>query len=130
MPQRLRATGEVKKKTSKLGVFFLDPFLRRDRMSRALWIRPERGKRKPSPPGPFPAAERAAIIRLFRADLYHESGASPSPPPCKGLSPAASLHAFPETVLVDALPIPWPVRGLHSFLVPRVVVAQPRVQAA
>jgi hypothetical protein len=44
MPQRLRASDEDKKKTSKLAVFFLDPSLRRDRMSRALWIRPERGK--------------------------------------------------------------------------------------
>ena len=30
MPQRLLDPDEDKKKTSKLGVFFLDPFLRRD----------------------------------------------------------------------------------------------------
>ncbi len=115
MPQRLRAADEDKKKTSKLGVLFLDPFLRRDRISRALWIRPERGKRNPIRPGLVLAAELAAIIGLLGADLYYELGASPSPPPRKRLPPAASLHAFPETVLVNALPIPWPVCGLHNF---------------
>ncbi len=113
MPQRLLDPDEDKKKTSKLGVFFLDPSLRRDRMSRALWIRPERGKRNPPPPWPVPTAEWAAAIRLFRADFHHEARASPSPPPRKGLSPTASLHAFPETVFVHALPIPWVVCGLH-----------------
>ena len=115
MPQRLRAAAEDKKKTSKLGVFFLDPSLRRDRMSRAFWIRPERGKRNPLPPRLVPAAEWAAIIRLLGADLHHEAGASPGPSPRKRLSPAASLHAFPEPVLVYTLPIPWPVCGLHNF---------------
>jgi len=116
MPQRLPGPVEDKKKTSKLGVFFLDPSLRRDRMSRALRIRPERGKRNPLPRWPVPAAEWAAIIRLFRADLHHEAGTSPGPPPRKGFSPAASLHAFPKTVLVHTLPIPWPVCGLHNAL--------------
>ena len=129
MPQRLLDPDDDKKKTSKLGVFFLDPSLRRDRMSRALWIRPERGKRNPPPPWPVPSAERAATIRLFRADLHHEAGASPGPPPRKGFSPAASLHAFPETMLVHTLPIPWPVCGLHNVLVPStafwVVVPRP-----
>jgi hypothetical protein len=119
MPQRLRASDEDKKKTSKLAVFFLDPSLRRDRMSRALWIRPERGKRNPLPPGLVPAAERAAIIRLLRADLHYELGASSGPPPRKRLSPAASLHTLPETVLVYALPISWPICGLHNVFVPR-----------
>ena len=130
MPQRLRAADEDKKKTSKLGVFFLDPSLRRDRMSRVLWIRPERGKRKPPPPRLAPAAEWAAIIRLFRADLHNEAGASSGPPPGKRFSPAASLHAFPETVLVYALPIPWPVCGLHYVLAPMVVVPRPHREAA
>ena len=115
MPQRLRETDEVEKKTSKLGVFFLDPSLRRDRMSRALWIRSERGNRSP-PPTPGPAAEWAAITRLLRADLHHEAGASAGPPPRKRFSAAASLHAFPEAVFVYALPIPWMVGGLHNFL--------------
>ena len=114
MPQRLESADEDKKKTSKLGVFFLDPSLRRDRISRALWIRLERGKRNP-PPRLVPAAEWAAIIRLFRADLHYEAGASPGPPPRKRFSPASSLHAFPETVLVHTLSIPWPVCGLHDF---------------
>jgi len=118
MPQRLPDPDEDKKKTSKLGVFFLDPSLRRDRMSCALWIRPERGKRNPPSPWPVPTAEWAATIRLFRADFHYEAGASPGPPPREGFSPAASLHAFPETVLVHALPIPWPVCGLHNVFVP------------
>ena len=118
MPQRLPDPDEDKKKTSKLGVFFLDPSLRRDRMSRDLWIRPERGKRKLPPPRPAPTAEWAAAMRLLRADFHHEAGASPGPPPRKGFSPAASLHAFPEAVLVHALPIPWMVCGLHNVLVP------------
>ena len=112
MPQRLRDTDEDKKKTSKLGVFLLDPSLRRDRMSCALWIRPERGKRNPPPPGP--AADWAAIIRLFRADLHHEPGAPPGPSPRQGFSSPAGFHAFPETVFVHPLPIPWPVCGLHT----------------
>ncbi len=118
MPQRLPDPDEDKKKTSKLGVFFLDPSLRRDRMSRALRIRPERGKRNPPPPWPVPAAEWAATIRLFRADLHYELGASPGPPPRKDFSPATSLHAFPETMLVHALPISRSVCGLHNVLVP------------
>ena len=130
MPQRFRDTDEDKKKTSKLGVFFLDPFLRRDRMSCALWIRNERGRRDAPPPRPVPAAEWAAIIRLLRADLHHEAGASPGPPPRKRFPPAASLHALPETMLVNTLPIPWPVGGLHNVLVPVVVVPRPHEQAA
>lgn len=134
MPQRLQEADDAKKKTSKLGVFFLDPSLRRDRMSRALWIRTERGRRNPPPPGPGPAAEWAAIIRLLRADLHHEAGASPGPPPRERFPPAASLHALPETMFVYALPIPWPVCGLHNVLVPStafwVVVPRPHVQAA
>ena len=127
MPQRLREADEDKKKTSKLAVFFLVPSLRRDRMSRALWIRAERGNRNLSPPRPVPAAEWAAITRLLRADLHHEAGASPGPPPRQRFPPAASLHTLPETVLVQALPIPWPICGLHNVLVPGVVVPRPHV---
>jgi len=132
-PQRLRDTDEDKKKTSKLGVFFLDPSLRRDRTSCALWIRPEAGKR--NPPRPVPAAEWAAIIPLFRADLHYETGASPGPPPRKRFSPAASLHAFPKTVLVHALPIPWPVCGLHyvsgrMVVLPTAIMYGPRRSTA
>jgi len=85
-------------------------------MSRALWIRPERGKRNPPPLRRVHAAEWAAIIRLLRADLHYEPGASPGPPPRKHLSPGASLHAFPETVLVYPLPVSWPICGLHNVL--------------
>ena len=96
-------------------------------MSRALWIRAERGTRNLPPPRPVPAAEWAAIIRLLRADLHHDAGAPPGSPPRKRSPPAASLHALPETVLVYALPIPWPVGGFHNVLVPVVVVPRPHV---
>jgi len=111
VPKRGDPPGDWAVKTSRRGPRRRIPEPRRVRISLPRWIRLLRGSRSPSVVG---SPERGGGMNgLLRSHLHGETLPALAPTTIERLATPSGLHSGPKAMLVQPLPVSWPVRRFH-----------------